>query len=182
MSAMTETMQRIAVIGNAAGGKSTLARALAKAHKLPYHEVDALFWQPDWSAIAEEDFRAKDVEVLKLDRWVLDGFGPWDSVERRFARADTIFLVDLPIWVHFWWAADRQIAWAKGEAEHVPAGHKEPPPNRELFEMIWQIDRQSMPRLRKLVRSQEETGTTVVRLTSPDALAAYCQQLRQVSS
>ena len=179
MSATTEKMQRVAVIGNAAGGKSTLARALADAHQLPYHEVDALLWNPDWSAVAEQDFRAKDVEILKQENWVLDGFGPWDSVERRFERADTIVLIDLPIWVHFWWAAERQIAWAKGEAEYVPAGHKEPPPNRELFEMIWQIDRQSLPRLRKLVTSHEETGTSVVRLTSPEALAAYCHQLRR---
>jgi len=35
-------MDRIAVIGNAGGGKSTLARALATRHDLPYVEVDAL--------------------------------------------------------------------------------------------------------------------------------------------
>lgn len=178
MSATTETMQRIAVIGNAAGGKSTLARALAKAHGLPYHEVDALLWQPGWSAVSEETFRVTDIEILKQPTWVLDGFGPWESIERRLARADTIILVDLPIWVHFWWAADRQIAWAKGEAKNVPAGHKEPPPNRELFEMIWQIDRQSMPRLRKMVRSREESGITVVRLTSEEAVAAFQRRLK----
>jgi adenylate kinase family enzyme len=35
-------MQRIAVIGNAGGGKSTLARALAIRRGLPYVEIDTL--------------------------------------------------------------------------------------------------------------------------------------------
>ena len=177
MTDAVQTMKRIAVIGNAAGRKSTLARALAEARGLPYHEVDALLWQPGWSAVSEDAFRATDIEILKQKTWVVDGFGPWESVERRFARADGIILVDLPIWVHFWWAADRQIAWAKGEAKHVPAGHQEPPPNRELFEMIWQIDRQSMPRLRKMVRAEEETGTSVVRITSEAAWAAFYRRI-----
>jgi adenylate kinase family enzyme len=39
-------MQRIVVIGNSAGGKSTLARALAKRRDLPCIELDGILWQP----------------------------------------------------------------------------------------------------------------------------------------
>lgn len=35
-------MTKVAVIGNAGGGKSTMARALATAHNLPYVAVDHL--------------------------------------------------------------------------------------------------------------------------------------------
>jgi adenylate kinase family enzyme len=41
-------MERIAVIGNAGGGKSTLARALASRRRLPYVEIDALLWRGGW--------------------------------------------------------------------------------------------------------------------------------------
>ncbi len=33
-------MTKVAVIGNAGGGKSTMARALAAAHDLPYIAID----------------------------------------------------------------------------------------------------------------------------------------------
>ncbi len=51
-------MRRVAVIGNAAGGKSTLARALASVQGLPHHEVDAILWKPDWTAVPEADYDA----------------------------------------------------------------------------------------------------------------------------
>jgi len=37
-------MSRIVIIGNAAGGKSTLARKLAIARKLRHIEIDRLLW------------------------------------------------------------------------------------------------------------------------------------------
>jgi adenylate kinase family enzyme len=41
-------MSRIAIIGNAGGGKSTLARKLAKQRGLRHIEIDRLLWQgPD---------------------------------------------------------------------------------------------------------------------------------------
>src|SRR3982750_2556107 len=42
------TVTRIAIIGNAAGGKSTLARKMSTARGLPCIEVDTLLWQEGW--------------------------------------------------------------------------------------------------------------------------------------
>ncbi|MEA2913074.1 MAG: hypothetical protein QOJ15_5155 [Bradyrhizobium sp.] len=49
-------MARIVVIGNAAGGKSTLARRLAHGRDLPLVEVDRLLWQPGWQLTPEPDY------------------------------------------------------------------------------------------------------------------------------
>ncbi|MFZ5790263.1 MAG: hypothetical protein ACOY3L_06145 [Pseudomonadota bacterium] len=54
-----DRMRRVAIIGNVAGGKTTLARALAGATGLPYHEYDALLWR--------EDVRVPHKEVLALE-------------------------------------------------------------------------------------------------------------------
>jgi hypothetical protein len=40
--------------------------------------------------------------------------------------------------MHFWLAAERQIAWSAGELEHPPAGIREMPPTKALFENIWE--------------------------------------------
>lgn len=166
-------MKRIAVIGNAGGGKSTLARRLARSLELPYHEIDAFQWRPDWSPYSEAEFEAAHETVLASDAWVLDGFGPWEAVLHRFRHADTIVLVDLPLWIHFWLAAERQMAWAKDAVAEVPAGHASPPPTRDLFEMIWRLDQEGLPRLRALVDAAEERGTAVFRLRSLEEVAAF---------
>ena len=41
-------MQRIAIIGNAGGGKSVLARKLGELLNCPVYPFDDLQWQPGW--------------------------------------------------------------------------------------------------------------------------------------
>jgi adenylate kinase family enzyme len=41
-------VSRFAIIGNAGGGKSTLARVLARQRRLRHVEIDELLWQEGW--------------------------------------------------------------------------------------------------------------------------------------
>lgn len=41
-------VMKINVVGTSGAGKSTLARRLSEALSLPYIEMDALLWLPDW--------------------------------------------------------------------------------------------------------------------------------------
>jgi len=41
-------MSRVVILGNAGGGKSTLARKLDERHAIPHVEIDALLWQEGW--------------------------------------------------------------------------------------------------------------------------------------
>jgi adenylate kinase family enzyme len=59
--------QRIAIIGNAGGGKSTLARRLAASHDLPLTEVDKLLWQPGWKITPEEEYDALHQPLIDSD-------------------------------------------------------------------------------------------------------------------
>jgi len=47
-------MARVVIIGNASGGKSTLARKLAPHRDLPLTEIDRLLWQPGWKLTLPE--------------------------------------------------------------------------------------------------------------------------------
>src|SRR2546430_15578157 len=101
-------MQRIAVIGNGGGGKSTLARELGRHLSLPVYEVDEVQWLSGWRR-APLDAVAQTLEGWAADdAWIIDGFGPWRGIDRRVGRADTIGYVDLPLRPHLWWAAKRQ--------------------------------------------------------------------------
>jgi hypothetical protein len=58
---------RIVVIGNAAGGKSTLARHLARRRDLRLVEANRLFWQHEWQLRSEPTMRAGTLRSLRGD-------------------------------------------------------------------------------------------------------------------
>lgn len=163
-------MRRVAVVGNGGGGKSTLARRLAERHRLSWCSVDRVQWAPGWTPRPSEEVAAVLDEIASGDGWVIDGWGPWPSIERRLRRADTIVFVDLPLWMHFWLAAERQIAVARGEERPDPLeGCDDLAVTRRLFETIWVVDRDSRPRLAELVAA-ESGHATVHHLRTLEAL------------
>lgn len=166
-------MLRIAIIGNAAGGKSTLARHLSARTGVDHIEIDGLYWQPGWLMTPSDVYQQQHDEAIAADSWIMDGGGDLPSMRARVERASDIILIDLPLWVHFWRAAERQIAWATGTLEHEPAGGGEMPPTGRLFEIIWQLDKEWMPVLRKMCDEQEAKGKPVIRLTSIEELDDY---------
>jgi adenylate kinase family enzyme len=164
-------MERIAVIGNAGGGKSTLARKLAMRRGLLHVEIDSLLWQPGWRLAPVEVYEAEHARLIARQDWVIDGLGRLESVAARLRRATEIVFVDMPLWMHVWLAAERQIAWAKGEI--TPAGAPEMPSNEALFRTIFEIDRDWLPTLRRLVDAAEAAGTHVHRIGDVEALKQY---------
>jgi adenylate kinase family enzyme len=105
---------RIVVIGNAAGGKSTLARQLAHRRALPLIEVDRLLWQPGWQLTPSADYARQHAEIVAREGWVIDGLGRQDSIAERLARSTEIVLIDMPLWMHFALAAERRSPGREG--------------------------------------------------------------------
>lgn len=166
-------MQRVAVLGNAGGGKSILARALANSEDLPYIEVDALLWQAGWKPVSHAEFAEKHRNAIGQSKWLIDGLGMLETIAPRLSRATDIVFVDMPLWVHFWLAAERQWAWAARKLDNPPAGLVDPPSTARLFESIWEVDVEWMPEIRTLVVEAESRGTRVRRIRSIEELTAY---------
>jgi adenylate kinase family enzyme len=170
-------MPRLVIIGNSGGGKSTLARKLAERRGLRHVEIDRLLWQDGWVLTPEDDYRRQHREMIGEEDWVVDGLGRQDSIAERIGRATHIILIDMPIWMHFWLAAERQIAWGAGRLEHAPGGIAQMPPTRDLFRTIWEVDRDWMPGVRALCTEAEAQGKIVTRLTSVDELDAFTRRI-----
>ena len=166
-------MSRVVVIGNAGGGKSTLARKLAERRGLPHIEIDRLLWQEGWVLTPEDVYARQHQEIIDRDEWVIDGLGRQNSIAARIGRATEVILIDMPLWMHFWLAAERQIAWAQGALDHPPAGIVQMPPTKGLFQTIWEVDQTGMPGIRTLCSEAEAQGKLVTRLASVDELQAY---------
>jgi adenylate kinase family enzyme len=168
---------RIVVIGNAAGSKSRLARHLAHRRGVPLFEVDRLLWQQGWQLTPAADYARGHAAIVAQDRWVIDGLGRQDSIAERLARSTEIILIDMPLWMHFWLAAERQIAWVQGRLDDPPAGATEMPPTRELFRTMSEVDRTWLPDIRGMCTEAELEGKAVTRLASVDEIDAFVKTL-----
>src|SRR6185436_5985377 len=166
-------MERVVVIGNSGGGKSVLSRQLAAKLGLPYTDVDTILWLPGWQLVPAETYETEHSRLIAEERWLLDGLGLRESIPARLARATGIVLIDMPLWMHYWLAAERQIRWAAGQLAHPPAGIAEAPPIHGLFKTIWENDRDLMPEVRVLVEHEESRGKRSFRLTSVEDLDGF---------
>jgi adenylate kinase family enzyme len=170
-------MSRVVIIGNAGAGKSTLARKPAARRGLPHIEIDRLLWQEGWKTAPLAVYERQHAEAIAGGRWVIDGLGQRTTIPDRVARATEIILIDMPLWIHLWLAAERQIAWARGAIDHPPGGIAQMPPTERLFRAIWDVERDWMPAVRSLCEDAEERGIVVVRLTDVQAVDAFAAQL-----
>ena len=102
-------MKKIAVFGNAGGGKSILSRKLAQKTNLPLHILDKVQYKSGGVAISSEEFKQIHQEILDNEQWIIDGFGDFETLWQRLDAADTLVYIDLPIYLHFWWVTKRFI-------------------------------------------------------------------------
>jgi adenylate kinase family enzyme len=158
------------IIGNAAAGKSTLARQIASCRRLPVIEVDKLLWQEGWRLAPPESYDSQHSATIARDQWIMEGLGTQASVPSRISRATEIVLIDLPLWVHFALAAERQIHWSDQHAP--PAGLGKKPPTMGLFKTVWEVDQNWLPGIRELC-GQLEHEKKVRRLCSLEEIDAF---------
>ena len=115
-------VKRVAVFGNAGGGKSTLARRLADLTRLPLYPLDMIQFRAGGGRVPHEQYLKAD--LLRQDEWIIDGFGCVASAWERFSEADTLVYVDLPLTTHYWWVTKRLIkglfATPEGWPENSP--------------------------------------------------------------
>src|SRR5262245_8350935 len=163
-------MSKVAIIGNAGGGKSHLARRLGEKLGLPVHFVDDVQWQAGWKPAPPQIVWAVHDSWLAETKWIIDGWGPWELIERRFREADTIVIVDFRLRVHYRWTLQRQLLAAFGLSEGwPPSGCRALPVTLRLLKTMRNVNRELRPRLLRLV-SDEPFRSRAVFLRSPREL------------
>jgi adenylate kinase family enzyme len=117
-------MKRISVVGSSGSGKTTVARRLAKALAVPYIELDALHWGPNWTGATGPELSKKIEAATAGDAWVVDG-NYWSKVGAQvWAKADTVVWMSPPRWRATWQAATRTVRRA-ATGQELWSGNRE---------------------------------------------------------
>ena len=165
-------MTRIAVIGNAGGGKTTLCASLGRKLNLPVHTVDLVQWKPGWVAAEPSEVAAAQAAWLAGSGWIIDGFGPWELIVERFGAADTLIFVDLPLYVHYWWAAKRQIKSIFQPRPDLPPDCPMLPMTRRLLAVMWYVHTRLRPQIIGLLMTHRQ-DKQIIHLRSAEAIRRF---------
>jgi adenylate kinase family enzyme len=105
--------RKILVAGQ--GGKSVLARAVAADLDLPYVELDALSYLPNWVSRPKDEFRELVQKTLEdnPDGWVIVGNYGVDLQGMIAEKAETVIYVNMPWSLMFWRIFWRSVARAR---------------------------------------------------------------------
>ena len=96
------------ILGRGGAGKSTLSASLGGISGLPVIELDQHFWQPGLEAMPPEQWAAVQRALTQSESWIMDGdLGPYDVLDVRLAKADTVILLDFSFWRCAWRALRR---------------------------------------------------------------------------
>ncbi len=174
---------RVAIIGNAGGGKSTLARKIAKALDIPLTHVDSVQYQSGWERTDTAECDRILHAAAGQASWVIDGFGSDHLIEQRIQLADTVVLIDFPLWRHYWWAGKRQWAARHGQRNELPENCPEfsLTHTRKLFGIMWLVHRDYTPWFRKLLEHKSGNGHVVI-IRQPAQWNRLADSLEQMST
>ena len=171
-------MKKVAVFGNAGGGKSTLARRLAELTGLPLYVIDMMQFRAGGAKVPHDEFLQAHAELLRRDRWVIDGFGDLATAWERFAAADTLIYVDLPLLTHYRWVTKRFVkglfANPKGWPENSPLWSS----TLSSYRVIPLCHKRLTPKYRQLV-ADASTSKRVHHLRSPAQMQSFLEALKE---
>jgi adenylate kinase family enzyme len=144
-------MKRVAIFGNAGGGKSTLARELAAITGLPLAVIDELQFRPGGARVPHEEYLQAHAALLATDEWIIDGFGCGRSVWQRLDAADTLIHVDLPLALHALWVTKRLLKGFFAAPEGWPENSPLISSSIQSYRVLWPCHRRLTPTYRSYV-------------------------------
>ena len=116
--------------------------------------------------------------MLRQDQWIVDGFENVTAAWERFAAADTLIYIDLPVATHYWWVTKRLI---KGLFANPPGWPENSPlwaSSMDSYKVVWRCHRGLTPRYRRLVAEMAATKR-VHHLKSPAEVRAFLDSIER---
>ena len=171
-------MKRVAIFGNAGGGKSTLARELAAITGLRLAVVDELQFRAGGAKVPDEEYLQAHTALLANDEWIIDGFGGIKLAWERFEAADTLIHVDLPLAMHFLWVTKRLIKGLFVAPQGWPKNSPVISSSISAYRVLWPCHSRLTPKYRSYTL-EAASRKRVFHLRSRRELKQFLELMRQ---
>jgi len=172
---------RINVIGTSGSGKTTFGRELASALQIPFIELDAIFWGPDWSEPDDSELFPKLSAALAGDHWVLDG-NYTRTLDIKWERVETVIWLDFSFPRTVTQAVKRAVTRIISQEEIWPdTGNRES--LKKLFSrdsiVLWTIQAYSRNKKKypRYIASEQYRSIISHRIRSPNQAKIFLQSV-----
>jgi len=129
-------MNKIAIVGCPASGKTTLANKLGSMFNIPVHHLDKIFWVTE-GGIKQDVFIQQQEELVRGDAWIIDGgFMKSKSYDLRLENADTIIFFKFPKQIIYWRLFKRFLKYFNKPRPDM-AGNRKDHINWSIIRFIW---------------------------------------------
>lgn len=184
--------QRLLIIGNSCSGKSTLGAHLTASLNVPFVELDALNWEPNWVGLNDtnpDELMRRMQTATADDRWVVAGSYTQFSQQVFWPRLETIVWLDLPLYQlvgrmlrRSWqrWRT-RELLWGTNYEKFWPQLMVW----RKEDSLLWWIVTQYQPKRQKMLAYQVDpqwSHIRFIRLCSSTEIQQFIQQITKIQS
>ena len=160
--------KKIIVIGCSGGGKSTFSKQLAEITCLPLYHLDNIYWQPDASHLERPEFIKRQKEIMKNDRWIIDGnYG--GTIKYRIKKCELVYFFDI--------APEICIDGVMNRRKDRNDIACELEPDSELLDFIKNYREKSKPKVLHLLKSYPKVR--VITFTERAQADAYIKELKR---
>ena len=172
-------MERILIIGSGGAGKSTLARKLGSILNIDVIHLDSLYFKPGWVETPKPQWASMVADLLKRDKWIMDGnYG--GTLDVRLAHADTVIFLDLPRYICLLRIIKRRFQYRGSTRPDMAIGCNEKA-DWEFLKWIWDYPTKSRPSVLEKIE-QYLNGKTTYILRNPTEVSRFLNSVRDHDS
>lgn len=156
---------KIAIIGNAGSGKSSLGLIVHKLLGLPLYHLDQYFWKPGWIEPDRTEFekihtqlcdQGVDVPAESLSEgWIIEGMAV-RFLEYRIQKSDIIIFLDMPTYMCLYRILKRAFTHFGCEYFASAKGCPERGPSFRFLKFIWHFNAEKRPVIIRLLEKYKD--------------------------
>ncbi len=161
---ITSQHKKIAIIGCAGSGKTTLAFKLKDQLGLPLYHLDQYYWKAGWQRVDLQVFEDAHAQLCNQSEWLMEGvylkFLPY-----RAARADVIIFLDVPRYKCLWYVIKRAVLNLGKELPGSSHNCKQRIFDREfmrLLKWIWNFNKRYGPQITETLGAYKSTKQIII--------------------
>lgn len=172
-------MKRICIVWNSWSGKSTLADKLSSLLHIPAYHLDTICLDDDWKWLPKEEVDKIIYPILEEETWIIDGnFLNLLPIEERFAKADTVIMLDVPRYKSLYRVIKRFIKtqFCKKE-KRIGSRHTQKDKLRWsfIYWILWRYKKEARPKLHGAF--EKHTHIRYIILQSPKQIQQFLSSL-----